>query len=255
MLKIEQVRIAYQNGQEVIRDVSLEVARGEMLALIGPNGSGKTTLIRGLSGITPLCGGQVSFDGMNLQTMAPRVRARLLAVVPQAANLPSNYTVYETTAHGRTPYLNWFGQLSKADRRIIDEAIRLTELRDYIHQEVSSLSGGEQQRVILARALAQDTPVLILDEPTTFLDLHYQVSLLELVRSICTERQLAVLFIMHELNLASRFADRIAILKEGRIAAVGTPHEVLQEKLLSDVFSVPVRVIPDLAESPLIFPI
>ncbi len=254
MLKIENVSLGYGEQPDILKDITLSVGRSEILCLIGKNGSGKTTLLRGITGLLPIRRGSVSFDGKDLAEMDPRTRAKLVSVVPQAANLPAGYTVYETVSHGRTPYLNWYGKLSPADEKIIGNAIRITGLESFCDKEVSSLSGGEQQRVILARALTQDAPVMILDEPTNYLDLHYQVSLLSLERDVCRKNQLAVIVIIHDLNLAARFADRIAILNDGRIAEIGTPAQVLREDILSEVYDTPVRVLNDPAEGLIILP-
>ena len=253
MLKIENVTIGY-GRENILQNISLEARRGEILCLIGKNGSGKTTLLRGITGLLPLRSGSISFEGEDLSVMDPRKRARLVSVVPQAAGLPSGYTVYETVSHGRTPYLKWYGKLSRADKEIIDHAITITGLEEFAFKEVSGLSGGEQQRVILARALTQSSPVMILDEPTNYLDLHYQVTLLELERDICKKDGLTVIVIIHDLNLAARFADRIAILNNGSIAETGTPKAVLREDLLSRVYDTPVRVLNDPREGLIILP-
>lgn len=254
MLRIENVSIGYPHQEDILREISFSVKGSEILCLIGRNGSGKTTLLRGITGILPLRSGTISYDGTDLSAMDPRSRARLISVVPQAVSLPAGYTVYETVSHGRTPYLNWYGKLSPADEQIIGNAIRITGLESFTEKEVSSLSGGEQQRVILARALTQEAPVMILDEPTNYLDLHYQVALLELERQICRQKGLAVIVIIHDLNLAARFADRVVILNNGRIAETGTPEEVLREDILSEVYDTPVRVIKDEKEGLIILP-
>lgn len=253
MLKIENVSIGY-GKENILQNISLEAHRGEILCLIGKNGSGKTTLLRGITGLLPLRSGSISYDEEDLSMMDPRKRARLVSVVPQAAGLPSGYTVYETVSHGRTPYLNWYGKLSRADKEIIDHAISMTGLESFADKEVSGLSGGEQQRVILARALTQASPVMILDEPTNYLDLHYQVALLELERRICRQNSLTVIVIIHDLNLAARFADRIAILYNGSILETGAPEAVLREDLLTQVYDTPVRVLKDSHEGLIILP-
>lgn len=254
MLSVRNISLGYSGHPDILHDISMEINNSEMLALIGKNGSGKTTLLRGLTGLLPLRSGAVLCDSRDLSMMDIRERAGLISVVPQAVSLPAGYTVYETISHGRTPYLNWYGKLSNKDRQIIEHAINITGLDDYIQKEVSTLSGGEQQRVILARALVQNAPVMILDEPTSSLDIHYQITLLELERKICREEGIAVLLIIHDLNLAARFADRIAILHNGRIKAIGTPDQVLQEKLLSEVYDIPVRILNDAEEGLIVLP-
>jgi iron complex transport system ATP-binding protein len=176
-------------------------------------------------------------------------------VVPQARSLPPAFTVYESTLMGRTPYLGWLGQASVADHDHARQALERTHLDEFSDRRVGELSGGEQQRVLLARALAQDTPVLLLDEPTTHLDLQHQSNLLNLIRSLVNERQLAVLMALHDLNLAGLYADRVALLVGGRLVACGLPHEVLTEQTLAAVYRIPVHVMthPEYG-SPLILP-
>lgn len=255
MLSIQNVSIGYGTRPDILKNISFEVKASEILALIGPNGSGKTTLMRGITGLLPLRTGSIHFQTRDLSILSPRERAKLISVVPQAAALPPGYTVYETVAHGRTPYLNWYGKLSSDDKTIIEQAIQITGLKSLAEKEVSSLSGGEQQRVILARALTQNAPVMILDEPTNSLDLHYQVSLLQLEREICQKNKLTIIVILHDLNLAARFADRIAILHNGQIVKCGTPAKVLHEDLLSEIYKTPIRILNDPREGLIVLPV
>ena len=169
--------------------------------------------------------------------------------------MPAAFTVYQSVLMGRTPYLGWLGQTGSQDHRMARRSLEQTLTLELAERRVGELSGGEQQRVLLARALAQDTPVLLLDEPTTHLDLQHQSSLLNLLRKLADEKQLAVLMVLHDLNLASLYADRVALLVSGRVRASGTPQEVLTEQDLSSVYNVPVHVVPhpDYG-SPLILP-
>lgn len=241
MISLSDVSIHY-GDQPVVQNISFDIRQGKVMVLIGPNGSGKTTIIRGITGSVKLSGGQINYDGKNLVDLSETERAKYLSVVPQNSLLPDGFSVYETVAMGRTPYLGLLGKLSEEDRRRVDEAIRETAIFDLRKKDVRSLSGGEQQRVILARALAQDTPVMILDEPTTHLDLNHTIGILSLVRNLSREKGTAVLIVLHDLNLAARFADEIIILKQGNILAMGTPDEVLTEENLTAVFNVPMIV-------------
>ena len=243
MLRVENLSVAYAERQ-VLKDVSLDVQNGEVLALIGPNGAGKSTLMRAVSGVIPLQGGRLRTDGLDLAALPPLQRARHLAVVPQAAALPPAFTVWETVLMGRTPYLNFLGQVSRQDEEISRNALARVDALGLAERRIGELSGGEQQRVLLARALAQSTPILLLDEPTAHLDLQYQVSLLELVRGLAQRDDTAVLIAMHDLNLAARYADRLALLSEGSIKAMGTPRQVLRPDLISKVYHLPVQVVP-----------
>jgi len=254
MLEIQSLSAAY--GKRLALDrVTISVKSGQILAVIGPNGAGKSTLVRAVSGVLPSHTGKIRIGGNDLSSLSPGQRARYMAVVPQARNMPAAFTVYQTVLLGRTPYLGWLGQTSEQDQEHVRIALEQTQLLQLAERRVSELSGGEQQRVLLARALAQDTPVMLLDEPTTHLDLQHQSSLLNLVRKLATEHQLAVLMVLHDLNLAGLYADQVALLVGGRLQALGTPQEVLTEKSLADVYHIPVHVIP-LPEygSPLILP-
>ncbi len=243
MLNIDGLTVNY-GKRRVLHGASLRVNSGEVLALIGPNGSGKSTLIRAVSGVIPIDSGTVQVDGRALADLSTMERARYLAVVPQARNMPPAFSVYETILLGRTPYLGWLGRAGEHDHERVRYALERTQLAPLADRMVGELSGGEQQRVLLGRALAQDTPVLLLDEPTTHLDLQHREGLVHLVRELALSRELAVLMVLHDLNLASLYADRVSLLVDGEIQAAGTPSEVLTEERLSQVYHVPVHIIP-----------
>lgn len=242
MLKVENLTVSY-GPRLVLHKVSLEVRSGEVLALIGPNGAGKSTLVRAVSGVIPLLGGKIRTNGEDLAALPPMQRARYLAVVPQAVSLPPAFTVWETAMMGRTPYLNFLGQASASDEERVQHALERVAALDLAERRVGELSGGEQQRVLLARALAQSTPILLLDEPTAHLDLQYQINLMETVRQLAHCDGLAVLIALHDLNLAARYADRVALLVAGEIKAVGMPRQVLTPDLISAAYHLPVQVI------------
>ena len=254
MLKLEGITVSY-GSRKVLNDISLEVNSGELLALIGPNGAGKSTLVRAVSGVIPVQNGKMSSDETDLMALTSMQRARSLAVVPQAVSLPPAFTVWETVLMGRTPYLNFLGQVSVKDEEIARLALTRVDTLDLSERRVGELSGGEQQRVLLARALAQSTPILLLDEPTSNLDLHYQVSFMDTVSSLAHRDSLAVLVALHDLNLAARYSDRVVLLVNGKIKATGTPREVLTPELISAVYHLPVQVIPHpFADVPLVLP-
>ena len=243
MLKVRSLEVAYGH-RTILPEVSLEVQPGETLALIGPNGSGKTTLVRAISGVVPAKRGRVWIGEAEVSNLPAEKRARYLAVVPQAHFLPGLFTVWETVLMGRTPYLGWLGQPSTRDKERVYWALERTQLLPLKERLVGQLSGGEQQRVLLARALAQETRVLLLDEPTSHLDLQHQGLLLNLVRQLAQEECLAVLMVVHDLNLAGMYADRVALLVSGQIQAIGDPVEVLTPQQLGMAYQVPVQVIP-----------
>lgn len=253
MLKIHSLSASY-GSRRVLHEVSLDVGGGEILALIGPNGAGKSTLIRAASGVIPYTG-HVRTNGYDFAPLSPIQRARYIAIVPQAVSMPPAYTVWETVLLGRTPYLGFLGQVSEKDEEIARRSLERVSALSFADRRVGELSGGEQQRVLLARALCQSTPILLLDEPTAHLDLQYQVSLLELVSELAHKDNLAVLIALHDLNLAAHYADRIALMVAGSLKAMGKPKEVLQPELIAEAYCLPVQVIPHpFLDVPLVMP-
>jgi iron complex transport system ATP-binding protein len=253
MLKIQSLSVSY-GSRRILHDISLSVQSGEILALIGPNGAGKSTLIRAVSGVIPYSG-QIRTNGDDFASLSTLQRAKYIATVPQAVSLPPAYTVWETVLLGRTPYLGFLGQPSHKDEEIARQSLARVSALPFAERRVGELSGGEQQRILLARALCQSTPILLLDEPTTHLDLQYQVSLLELVHDLAHKDKLAVLVALHDLNLAAHYAERIALLVAGSIKAVGSPRDVLQANLIQEAYCLPVQVVKHpFLDIPLILP-
>ena len=242
-LSISNLSVGYYN-RAVLRRVSLEVGAGEVVALVGPNGAGKSTLIRAVSGAIPITSGAITLDGKDLAKLKSAERARQIAVVPQAVNLPDAFTVAEIVMMGRTPHLPLWGGESKHDCDIAWEAMRRTEVETLAGRHVDELSGGERQRVVMARALAQEPRVLLLDEPTAHLDLKHQVAVLELAQTLARAHGLAVLATLHDLNQAAHYADRAALLMNGELRAVGHPVEVFTPAHLSSAYGLPINVIP-----------
>ncbi len=242
MLEVKQLFVAY-GKKTILRNISLSVQPAEVIAVIGPNGAGKSTLIRSISGVIPIQSGLITVGGHNVNEMSRSQSARLLAVVPQARSLPPAYSVYQAVLLGRTPHLGWLGNPKKEDHLQVMRALELTEAVAFSERRIGELSGGEQQRVLLARALAQQTPVLLLDEPTTHLDLKYQSGFLNLIRQLAISSRLSILMVVHDLNLASLYADRVALLVDGQIQAMGNPENVLTEESIAKVYQIPVKVI------------
>lgn len=234
MLVCRGVTVAYGN-QIALSRVDLEIARGEWLGLIGPNGAGKSTLLRSIAGLTSHTGSITLSDGRTPD-------AKDLALVPQSPLLPPGMTVAEYVLLGRTAHLGWLARESRADHQVANGVLRRLDLDRFARRAVASLSGGEAQRVVVARALAQQTPLLLLDEPTSALDVGHQASVLELVDELRQEDGLTVVAAMHDLTTAARFADRLALVHRGELVANGTPSEVLDAGLLSDVYNTPLSV-------------
>ncbi|MEI8307224.1 MAG: ABC transporter ATP-binding protein [Chloroflexales bacterium] len=228
-------------GRAILDHVQLQVQPGEVLALIGPNGAGKTTLLRALARLLRPLGGTVSLDGRDVWRMRPRPVARHMALAPQGAELWP-LTVEQFVGLGRAPHRGWLMPLGSDDHAAVQAALERTGMTILRERPVTELSGGEQRRAILARALAQGPRVLLLDEPTAALDLKYQVAILGLARRMAHNDGLSVVITLHDLNQAAGVADRMALLSNGRVLAVGTPDEVLTAELIGATYGVPVSV-------------
>jgi len=235
VLEAREVRAGY-GGRTVVDGVSLRVGRGECVAVIGPNGAGKSTLLRALAGVLPLLGGEVRLDGRPLAALGRRAIARRLAGVPAELNPAFSFRAREIVAMGRHPYMSLLGDLGREDERAVSEAMAATESEGLAGRRFDELSSGERQRIALAQALAQEPHVLLLDEPTAHLDLTHQTHLLDLLKELQTSRGLAIVLVSHDLNLAAEYADRLLLLDGGRPRAVGSPEEVLDYRVIEDVY-------------------
>lgn len=236
--------VAGYGGAPVLRGVGLEVKPGEVVGLVGPNGSGKTTAVRVASRALAPIEGSVRVAGVDPYSSSAREAARRMAVVPQDLQIAFPFTVLDTVLMGRTPYTSAWGGGDAEDWALAREAMIVAQVQHLADRELSALSGGERRRVTLAQALAQDAPVLLLDEPTTHLDLRHVLDLLGIVRGLA-ERGRAVLAVLHDLNVAAETCDRLVVLDGGRVVASGTPERVLTGELLRDVYDVEGEVIAD----------
>lgn len=242
-LEVENLTFAY-DGQVVLQGVSFQLMPGEVLGLIGPNGAGKSTLIRLVAGLLLPDAGTVRLFGRPPTAWPPRELARRVAMVPQDAYIPPTFTVWESVLLGRTPYLGFLGVPREADRAAARRALEWVGMADLAERLIGELSGGERQRVLLARALAQEPRCLLLDEPTAHLDIHHQVAVLSLICQMAAEGNIAVLVVLHDLNLAATFANRLALLVDGSLVALGDPKEVLRRERLTAVYGNAVMVFP-----------
>lgn len=242
MLRVEAITAGY-NGKPAIQGVTFNLLPGRLMGLLGPNGSGKSTLLRTISGVLKPTQGSAWAGEFRLTGADAREVAKRVAVVPQGSRLPPGFTVQEIVLMGRAPYLDWSGHTSAVDEAAAHSALEQAGALEFSTRFADRLSAGEQQRVILARALAQTTPILLLDEPTTHLDLFYQLETLQAVRRLASERGLAVLMALHDLNLAARFCDDLLVLQSGKVVASGEAHQVLTESLIRAVFQVEVELV------------
>lgn len=237
-LEAKDIVAGYSQGENILRGVSLQLAAGERVALIGPNGSGKSTLLKVLAGGLHPVSGEVTLNGRQLYKMKDRQRALQLTRVPQNPRLQLPFTVLQYVSMGRYPYQRWGRRLDANDLQMVANALQWTGLEDKVDQPLSMLSGGERQRAALAQALAQDVRCLLLDEPNAALDLRHQLALLEILHQRSLSSAMTVLAVLHDINLAARFADRIYLLSGGGIYAEGTPDEVLTEDNMRVVYGV-----------------
>lgn len=241
VLRCEQVSFAY-GAVEVLSAISCEVAAGEIVGMIGPNGSGKSTLVRLLSGVRMPRAGRVTYNGRDLRTYSRDALAQAIAVVPQETAIELPFSVLEVVLMGRSPYLDKLGFESAHDLAVAYQAMEHTGVAALATREVHALSGGERQRVILARALAQEPRVLLLDEPTAFLDIKHQVAVYDLMKQLSREQGLAVVAILHDLNLAALYCDRLVLLKAGRVFCQGAPEQVLTYTNIKAVYETEVYI-------------
>lgn len=241
MIRADHLRVRF--GTSLALDgVTLSVEPGQWLGLIGPNGAGKTTLLRAIAAMITV-EGDVSVDGQNVRRLSHRQLARLIAFVPQRPRMPPEMTVSQYVLLGRTPHIGYFGVESASDRRICADLLDRMSLAHASGRRLRTLSGGEAQRLVLARALAQEAPILLLDEPTSALDLGRRVDALELVDELRREQSLTVLSAVHDLTLAGQFADRLVLLTRGRVEASGEPDHILREDLLSRAFGTGIGIV------------
>lgn len=253
-LAAADVTLAYEQ-RVIARDVSLRIPEGTVTAIIGPNACGKSTLLRGFARQLAPRGGHFELRGRQLEEIRSRQVARELAFLPQESTAPPGILVRDLVARGRYPHQTFLAQASPADLEAVGRALRTVGLEAAANHPVDQLSGGQRQRAWIAMILAQDTPLLLLDEPTTFLDLTHQIELLDLTARLNRDHARTVVMVLHDLNQAARYADALVVMKDGRIVAHGSPHDVLDAALVEEVFGVPCRVIPDPETgSPLVIP-
>ncbi|MGR3178061.1 MAG: ABC transporter ATP-binding protein [Candidatus Anammoxibacter sp.] len=239
----EQLCFSYSKTP-FIQDLSFDFKAGELFNVIGPNGAGKTTLLYLLGGIIKPLAGQVLLDDKPLSSFKRQTLAKIMTIIPAESNIAFDFTVYDIVAMGRYPYHSPLSALTKNDRGIIREVIERTGLTKYEYKIFNNLSSGERQRVLIARALAQKTPILLMDEPTVHLDIHYQLDIYRLAQSLAHDKNLSIFMISHNLNYASMYSDRIMLMHEGRIVKIGSPDEIFQAELLSEVYGTALSVYP-----------
>jgi iron complex transport system ATP-binding protein len=254
-LRGEGLRIGY-DGRTVIDGLDLDLPAGKVTAIVGPNACGKSTLLKGLARLHPLEAGRVLLGDRDLATLSRRELARELGVLPQSSLAPDGVRVAELVGRGRYPHQGWFGRHSSDDDAVVARAMAATGVADLADRPVAELSGGQRQRVWIAMVLAQDTDVVLLDEPTTYLDVAHQVDLLDLLAELNAERGTTVVMVLHELNLAARYADHLVVMRAGRVVAEGEPSAVLTADSVREAFGLEARLVADpVAGTPMVVPV
>jgi ABC-type cobalamin/Fe3+-siderophores transport system ATPase subunit len=254
-LRADRLSVAY-GRQTVLPELALAIPDGEITAIVGPNGCGKSTLLRALARVMAPVSGTVLLDGEPIHRLPSRTVARQVGLLPQSNVVPEQLTVAELVARGRYPHRGPFGRWTREDQAAVEDALSATGTDELRERLVDELSGGQRQRAWVAMVLAQETPILLLDEPTTFLDLAHRLEILRLLRTLNDSRGVTVVMVLHDLDEASRYADHLIAMREGQVVAEGPPREVVTPDLVQRIFGVPCMTIPDpVTGSPLIVPL
>ena len=243
MLETKNLSVAY-GKQTIIANLSVSIPKGKITALVGPNGCGKSTLLKTLVRINKAKSGEVLLEGKTLSSYGDKALARSLSLLPQILVSPEGITVRKLVEYGRSPYVSHWGRLAQDDKDIVEQAMRDTGVLEFADKPVDSLSGGQRQRAWIAMVVAQDTDVVMFDEPTTYLDMSHQVELMKLIQQMNAKGK-TVVVVLHDLNQACRYCDHLVVLKHGEIVEQGSPDEVMTQTLLNDVFDLKANVFRD----------
>ena len=254
-LAVEGATIGYDD-RVVVADLTLEIPAGKITTIVGANACGKSTLLRAMARLLRVRAGRVLLDGAAIDTLPSRDVATVLGLLPQTPISPEGIAVADLVGRGRYPHQGWFRRWTPQDDEAVEEALRATDILDLADRAVDELSGGQRQRVWIAMALAQQTDVLLLDEPTTFLDVAHQVEVLDLLTDLNRTRGTTIVMVLHDLNLAARYTDHLVALREGRLVAQGAPRDVVTPELVAEVFGMTAQVVPDpVSGTPLVVPV
>lgn len=243
-LMTSKLDIAYED-RLIVQDLSVQIPQGQITALVGANGSGKSTILKTMARIMQPKSGAVLLDGKSIHKQSTREIAKQLAILPQNPTAPEGLTVTELVSYGRFPYQKGFGSMKAEDKAMVEWAIEATGMVDFYDRPIDQLSGGQRQRAWIAMALAQDTDILFLDEPTTFLDMAHQLEVLQLLEKLNTDSHRTIVMVVHDLNHASRYAHHMIAIKNGKAVAEGTPVEVVSCDVLRNVFGIEADIVTD----------
>ncbi|MBM7870776.1 iron complex transport system ATP-binding protein [Clostridium pascui] len=243
-ISTKNLSISYGNI-DIVKDLNLNIPKGKITTIIGANGCGKSTILKTIARILQPKSGAIYVNGKDIQGQSSKEIAKVMAVLPQTPQAPKGLTVDELVAYGRFPHQSGFGKLQKEDREVIDWALEVTGIKEYKNRPIEALSGGQRQRVWIAMALAQETEILLLDEPTTYLDLAHQLEILKLLQDLNKKQNRTIVMVIHELNNAARFADYMVGVKKGRIVCHGAAEEVMTKENLKEIFNIDAEVVKD----------
>lgn len=255
MLCAKNLKVGYED-RIIIEDLNLSIKQGEIVSIIGPNGCGKSTLLKTLSRMIHPESGTVYLEGTELKELKNKLISQKICLLSQHNNAPHDLTVEQLVYYGRLPHKKWYEGKNEEDRKLIDWAIEQTGLTRYKDKPIGSLSGGERQRAYIAQALCQKPTILLLDEPTTYLDISYQLELMELIQEINKKLNITVVMVLHELNQASRYSDRLIIMKQGTIISDGAPNHIINQQTIESVYRIECDIDLDpISNKPRIHPI
>ena len=237
IIKTENLKISY-DGLIIVPEFNCEIKKQCITSIIGPNGCGKSTVLKAIGRIIPHEAGTIIINDVEMKKLKTLQIAKMMAILPQSPTAPSSITVFDLVSYGRYPYQKGLGKLSKEDKEIINWALEATHMEEYKNRAICNLSGGQRQRVWIAMALAQQTDIILLDEPTTYLDLNHQLEILELLKELNQKNKTTIVMVLHDLNLASKYSDYLLAMKDGEIVKYGTPKEVFNKEMLENCFQI-----------------
>ena len=243
-ISTKNLNISYGN-LDIVKDLNLDIPKGKITTIIGSNGCGKSTILKTIARIIQAKSGDIFVNNINIKEQSPKDLAKVMAVLPQSPQAPSGLTVEELIAYGRFPHQKGFGKMRKEDEDIVTWALKSTGIEDFRERPMEALSGGQRQRAWIAMALAQQTEILILDEPTTYLDLAHQLEILKLLEELNRKQGTTIIMVIHELNNAARFADHMIGVKKGKVVCQGTAHEVMTKENLKELFNIDAEIVED----------
>ena len=243
-ISTKNLNISYGN-LDIVKDLNLDIPKGKITTIIGSNGCGKSTILKTIARIIQAKSGDIFVNNINIKEQSPKDLAKVMAVLPQSPQAPSGLTVEELIASGRFPHQKGFGKMRKEDEDIVTWALKSTGIEEFRDRPIEALSGGQRQRAWIAMALAQQTEILILDEPTTYLDLAHQLEILKLLEELNKKQGTTIVMVIHELNNAARFADNMIGVKKGQVVCQGTAHEVMTKENLKELFNIDAEIVED----------